>query len=73
MKKSVYITGEKLTDKQWLKIEPLLPAPVQSRMGGQRRAPNRASLEGILWVLRTARPGPICRLIFHREAHVGGE
>lgn len=56
MKKRVYITGKELTDKQWLKIEPLLPEPVQSKRGGQHRAPNRACLEGILWILRTGAP-----------------
>ena len=56
MKKRTYITGKELTDKQWSKIEPLLPEPTQSRKGGQHRAPNRACLEGILWILRTGAP-----------------
>ena len=53
MQKRIYKTGKELTDKQWKILEPLFPEPVQSRKGGQRRASNRACLEGILWVLRT--------------------
>ena len=34
MKKRTYITGKELTDKQWSKIEQLLPEPIQSRKGG---------------------------------------
>ena len=42
-----------LTEKQWAEIEPLLPPPPPHPRGGRRRCPNRAVLEGILWVLRT--------------------
>lgn len=42
-----------LTDKQWKLIEPLLPVLPRSKKGGRPWAPNRAVLEGILWVLRT--------------------
>ncbi len=42
-----------LTDKQWKRIEPLLPALPKSRKGGRPWASNRAVLEGILWILRT--------------------
>ena len=56
MKKRTYVTGTELTDSQWAKIEPLIPEPRQSRKGGQLRAPNRACLEGILWILRTGAP-----------------
>ena len=53
MKKRAYVTGKELTDKQWEQIAPLLPELVQSSKGGQKRAPNRACLEGILWICRT--------------------
>jgi transposase len=39
-----------MTDKQWAKIEPLLPKP---RSKGRPWADNRKVLEGILWVLRS--------------------
>ena len=39
-----------LNDRQWEKIEPLLPPP---RGFGRPRAEDRAVLEGILWVLRS--------------------
>lgn len=42
-----------LTDKQWEKIEPLLPSPTPGNRGGRPRAPSRACFEGILWVLRS--------------------
>ncbi len=48
MKKRDYATGKELTDKQWEQIAPLLPKPVQSRKGGQKRASNKACLEGVL-------------------------
>ena len=53
MKKRDYVTGKELTDSQWKVLAPLLPEPAQSRKGGQKRASNRACLEGILWILRT--------------------
>ena len=43
-----------LTDKQWKLIEPLLPKAKRRRdKRGRPPAPNRACLEGILWVLQT--------------------
>lgn len=42
-----------LTDEQWKIIEPLLPVVKQSSRGGRRRADNRLTFEGILWVLRS--------------------
>ena len=39
-----------LTDQQWARIQPLLPAP---RREGRPRADDRRTLEGILYVLRT--------------------
>lgn len=41
-----------LTDKQWEKIEPLLPKPKRKRSGRPPK-PNRVVMEGILWVLRS--------------------
>jgi transposase len=46
----------RLTDKQWAKIEPLLPRPQPSRKGGRPFADHRAVFEGILWILRTGAP-----------------
>jgi transposase len=42
-----------LSEKQWLKIEPLLPQPKPSFKGGRPLSDNRAVVEGILWVLKT--------------------
>lgn len=42
-----------LTEKQWRKIEPLLPQLQPSPKGGRRFVENRQVLEGILWVLKT--------------------
>ena len=42
-----------LTDKQWGLIELLLPPLPKSKNGGRPWAPNRLTLEGILWILRT--------------------
>ena len=53
MKKREYKIGLELTDKQWKKLQPLLPEPPRSDKGGQVPAPNRACLEGILWLLRS--------------------
>jgi transposase len=41
-----------LTDEQWEKIAPLLPAPQASPWGGPKPIPNRPCFEGILWILR---------------------
>jgi len=42
--------GSYLTEKQWRKIEPLLP---KMRSRGRPWRKNREVLEGILWILRT--------------------
>ena len=42
-----------LSNKQWQRIEPLLPKLAKSKRGGRPWAENRAVLEGILWILRT--------------------
>ena len=46
-------TRKLLTDEQWAKIAPLLPPEKPGCKGGRPSAPNRAVLEGILWILRT--------------------
>ena len=43
-----------VTERQWKRLEPLLPTPPRRRdRRGRPWAENRACLEGILWVLRT--------------------
>jgi transposase len=42
-----------LTDEQWAKIQPLLPARQPNPKGGRPRCDDRRVLEGILWVLKT--------------------
>ena len=43
-----------LTDEQWELIEPLFPRPRRrADKRGRPPAPNRACLEGILWILQT--------------------
>ncbi len=46
----------KLTDEQWAKIEPHLPAQKKSSLGGRPPASNRKCFEGILWILWTGAP-----------------
>ena len=45
-----------LTDAQWRKVEPLLPLLKPGKNGGRPWADNRATFEGILWILRTGSP-----------------
>lgn len=45
-----FVRGMELTDEQWERIRPLLPA---ARKEGRPRANDRRTLEGILFVLRT--------------------
>lgn len=45
-------TKRVLTDEQWERIAPHLPAHPPSPKGGRPRADDRACLEGILWLLR---------------------
>ncbi|HEX6544380.1 MAG TPA: IS5 family transposase [Ktedonobacterales bacterium] len=45
-----FVRGMELSDEQWARIEPLLPA---GRKEGRPRANDRRTLEGILYVLRT--------------------
>lgn len=42
-----------ITDEQWERIKPLIPARKRSAKGGRPPAADRACLEGILWVLRS--------------------
>ncbi len=42
-----------LTEKQWAKIEPLLPPLPEHPKGGRPWCDDRRVLEGILWILRT--------------------
>jgi len=53
MQKRSYTTGHELSDRRWKKLSPLLPEPPRSNKGGQIPAPNRACLEGLLWLLRS--------------------
>src|ERR1700751_6074692 len=46
-------TRRMLTDEQWHRVAPHLPAHPPSPKGGRPRANDRECLEGILWVLRT--------------------
>lgn len=49
-------SGPLLTEQQWKKIEPLLPAPPKQPRGGRPWIANRRVLEGILWILRSGAP-----------------
>lgn len=42
-----------LTDRQWKKIEPLLPKLHRGKRGGRPWADSRRVLEGILWIARS--------------------
>ena len=46
-------TPRMLTDAQWQRIAPHLPAHPPSPKGGRPRADDRECLEGLLWLLRT--------------------
>jgi transposase len=46
-------TPRVLTDDQWERVAPHLPAHPPSPMGGRPRASDRECLEGLLWLLRT--------------------
>jgi transposase len=46
-------TKRMLTDEQWERIAPFFPKHPPSPLGGRPRADDRASLEGILWLIRT--------------------
>lgn len=46
-------TPRVVTDEQWERIAPHLPAHPPSPKGGRPRADDRECLEGLLWYLRT--------------------
>jgi transposase len=50
------VAKEILPDELWGALEPLFPSPPPRPKGGRRRLPNRATLTGILFVLRTGIP-----------------
>ena len=43
-------------DKLWRIVEPLLPSDPSKPKGGRPRVPNRAVLEGIVFVLKSGIP-----------------
>jgi transposase len=45
--------GPMLTDRQWEKIQPLLPKLRHGKRGGRPWADSRKVLEGILWIARS--------------------
>src|SRR5437868_2992689 len=45
-----------VTDELWAVVEPLLPPEPAHPQGGRPRVPNRATLTGILFVLKTGIP-----------------
>jgi transposase len=47
---------EILPDELWGVIDPVFPSPPPRPKGGRRRIPNRATLTGILFVLRSGIP-----------------
>src|ERR1051326_3226251 len=47
---------EILPDELWEVLDPLFPSPPPRPQGGRQRIPNRATLTGILFVLRTGIP-----------------
>jgi transposase len=47
---------KRVTERLWNAIAPLLPEPTASPKGGRPPVPNRACLEGILFVLKTGMP-----------------
>lgn len=49
-------TSALVPDDLWEAIEPLLPLHLPKPKGGRPRAPERAALAGIIFVLRTGCP-----------------
>lgn len=45
-----------LTDQQWAKIEPLLPAQRSGQRGRPYNTDHRTTIEAILWIARTGAP-----------------
>ncbi|HEY1064538.1 MAG TPA: transposase [Pirellulales bacterium] len=51
-RREINIESPELSDEQWAKLAEWLPDEPKSPRGGPNPVPNRAALEGILWVLR---------------------
>jgi transposase len=47
---------ELLSDELWAVLEPFIPPPPPQPKGGRKRVPNRATLRGILFVLKSGIP-----------------
>ena len=47
---------ERVSEALWKAIAPLLPEPMRSPKGGRPPIPNRACVEGIIFVLKTGMP-----------------
>lgn len=47
------MSGALVSDKLWEIVEPLLPPEPPRPKGGRPRIPNRAALEGIIYVLKS--------------------
>src|SRR5271157_1953285 len=47
---------KRVSETLWKAIGPFLPEPKPSPKGGRPRVPNRACLEGIIFVLKTGMP-----------------
>jgi transposase len=48
------VDDQVLTEELWVRLEPLIPVRQRRfRHPGRKRTPDRAALEGILWVART--------------------
>ncbi len=48
------ISRKDLTERQWQRLQPLLPQP--SPKGGRPANEHRTVINGILWILRTGAP-----------------
>ena len=49
-------TKRLVSDELWRIVEPLLPSDPSKPKGGRPRVPNRAVLEGIVFVLKSGIP-----------------
>ena len=50
------MTRKRIPEALWKTIAPLLPEPKPSPKGGRPPVPNRACLEGIIFILKTGMP-----------------
>ena len=67
---AVVLDGMDLTDAQWAVLEPTFRPRRRPDGRGRPWTDPRAVLNGVLWVLRTARPGTICRAAIRRTKRV---